>query len=165
MRGGQGHGEGWMERRWGGGERGGWRGDGDGEEDGRGTGWEGWTGDGREGGEGRPRGNRLRMVPQGASSVGGSQVRDVRQTAPWVTSRQGHWDVIRRIMARGRRVSPILQVPWVDIRIFRIDWLHAVQDQRDDNLAPLPNQSWQRPVQGNGGRASIEGVPGARRSR
>ena len=53
-------------------------------------------------------------------------MRDVRQTAPWVTSRQGHWDVIRSIMARGRRVSPILQVPWVDIRIFRIDWLHAV---------------------------------------
>ena len=39
------------------------------------------------------------------------------------------------------------------------------QDQRDDNDAPLPDQSWQRQVQSNGGRASLEGVPGARRSR
>ena len=115
-----------MERRWGGGERGGWRGDGDVEPCLLDRGYKGWNGDGREGGEGRPRGNRFRMVPQGASSVGGSQVRDVRQTAPWVTSRQGHWDVIRRIMARGRQVSPILLVPWVDVRIFRIDWLHTV---------------------------------------
>ena len=54
------------------------------------------------------------------------QVKDVSLTAPWIAARLGHWDVVRRIMELGRPVSPILQAPWCNSRIFRIDWLHAV---------------------------------------
>ena len=54
------------------------------------------------------------------------QVKDVSLTAPWITARLGHWDVVRRIMELGKPVSPILQAPWCNSRIFRIDWLHAV---------------------------------------
>ena len=77
----------------------------------------------------RAEGGRSQRVPQKHSLLNRRfhlQVKDVSLTAPWIAARLGHWDVVRRIMELGRPVSPILQAPWCNSRIFRIDWLHAV---------------------------------------
>ena len=50
----------------------------------------------------------------------------MRAAAPWRTQRLSHWDVIGGIRAKGKPISPLLQAPWVNVRIFRIDWLHVV---------------------------------------
>ena len=54
------------------------------------------------------------------------EVREYGSGAGWRAQRLSHWDVLHRILQSGQRVSPLLQVVWVDICIFRIDWLHAV---------------------------------------
>ena len=53
-------------------------------------------------------------------------MRAVGEDSPWRADRKTHWDTIAGIMRKGYPVNPILQAPWVTTRIFRIDWLHAV---------------------------------------
>ena len=36
-----------------------------------------------------------------------------------------HWELVGRILENGHLVPPLLQAPWVDSSIFRIDWLHC----------------------------------------
>ena len=65
-------------------------------------------------------------------------MRDVGSTAGWRSDRLSHWQVLRRILDEGKRVSPLLQAPWVTTDIFRIDWLHcADQGVTADYLANL----------------------------
>ena len=54
-----------------------------------------------------------------------TQVRDVGSAANWRSDRLSHWQVLQRILASGKTVSPLLEVPWVTTSIFRIDWLHC----------------------------------------
>ena len=53
------------------------------------------------------------------------QVREVGSNAPWRSQPMSHWEVLQRIIDNGRPINPILQVPWVDVEICRIDWLHC----------------------------------------
>ena len=54
-------------------------------------------------------------------------IRDVGLDAPWrqPANRLTHWDVIQRILEKGKRPSPLWNAPWVRSCIFKIDWLHA----------------------------------------
>ena len=36
-----------------------------------------------------------------------------------------HWDVLQRIIDNGLPINQLLLVPWVDVAICRIDWLHC----------------------------------------
>ena len=36
-----------------------------------------------------------------------------------------HWNVLQRILRNGKQINPILLVPWVDVEICRMDWLHC----------------------------------------
>jgi hypothetical protein len=53
------------------------------------------------------------------------QVRDVSLSATWRSQPRSHWQVMAAILENGRRVSPLLQAPWVTTAIVRIDWLHC----------------------------------------
>ena len=53
------------------------------------------------------------------------KVRDCSSNAAWRTSRLGHWDLLKMIRENGQLISPLLQAPWVDTSIFRVDWLHC----------------------------------------
>jgi len=55
------------------------------------------------------------------------QIRQVGADAAWRQNenRMGHWDVVQRILANGKRPSPLWGAPWVTSSIFKIDWLHC----------------------------------------
>ena len=46
--------------------------------------------------------------------------------APWrdATQRMGHWDLMSHVVANGTW-NPIWLVPYINSRVFRIDWLHC----------------------------------------
>ena len=52
-------------------------------------------------------------------------MRDVDDNAAWRSQPLSHDDLIMRIIENGQSVSPLLQVAWVNNRIFRKDWLHC----------------------------------------
>ena len=54
-----------------------------------------------------------------------SEVRDVGSGANWRRDRLTHWQVLQRILESGRPLCPLLEVPWCNVDIFRIDWLHC----------------------------------------
>ena len=49
----------------------------------------------------------------------------MNSSSSWRTSPLSHSDCILRILSKGRKVSPLLQAPWVTNKIFRMDWLHV----------------------------------------
>ena len=49
--------------------------------------------------------------------------------AEWRTSRLTTQQFLARLVERGRKISPIFSVFGVETYLFRVDWLHAV-DQR-----------------------------------
>ena len=55
-------------------------------------------------------------------------LREVGETASWRQdhSRCSHWDMMLRIRANGAQISSLFSAPWVCTSIFKIDWLHAV---------------------------------------
>ena len=55
-----------------------------------------------------------------------SQVHEADDNANWRTSRLTTQDFLKRQMDTGRRISPIFSVFGVEIYLFRMDWLHAV---------------------------------------
>jgi len=60
------------------------------------------------------------------------QVHEADDDAGWRSSRLTTEDFLRRQMETGRRISPIFSVFGVFIYLFRVDWLHAV----DQGVAP-----------------------------
>lgn len=54
-----------------------------------------------------------------------AQLRQVGLDAPWRGTRLGHWELLQRIRARGKRVSPLFGAPWVTSSCFKVDWLHC----------------------------------------
>ena len=55
-----------------------------------------------------------------------SEVADqVGPSAPWRRNRKTWSDVIACIWRSGCRVNPLLQAPYVSLRVIRIDWLHC----------------------------------------
>ena len=46
--------------------------------------------------------------------------------APWRKNRRTTWDLLRTLRANNISPSPLLNAPWVIIEIFRMDWLHCV---------------------------------------
>jgi len=54
------------------------------------------------------------------------QAHDVGMDAPWrdATQRMGHWDLMSHVVANGTW-NPIWLVPYINSRVFRIDWLHC----------------------------------------
>ena len=53
---------------------------------------------------------------------------DVRQpssSASWRTSRLSHWQLLRRQLALGCTISPIMSIPFVQNSIFLQDWQHC----------------------------------------
>ena len=63
---------------------------------------------------------------------------DIGRDAAWRTSRLSHNDVICRMLAKGKTVSPFFSIPYVIIEICRIDWLHCCdQGVAADYLANL----------------------------
>ena len=55
-----------------------------------------------------------------------STLRDVGLDADWRTSRRDTWDLLRALRANGIAVSPLFDAPWVVVEIFKMDWLHCV---------------------------------------
>jgi len=53
-------------------------------------------------------------------------IRQVGLEAPWRTNRCSHYDMLRRILASGAMISKLFSVPWISTSIFKVDWLHAV---------------------------------------
>ena len=51
---------------------------------------------------------------------------DVGTKAPWRLRPKSRYELLADIIDRGHRISPIFEVPWVSSKIFRVDWLHAV---------------------------------------
>ena len=54
-----------------------------------------------------------------------SVVRDVGSSARWRTQPLNHAACLERMLRAGRKVSPLLQAPWVKADLFLIDWLHC----------------------------------------
>ena len=56
------------------------------------------------------------------------QLREVGETASWrdSASRRSHWDMMLRIRSSGANTSSLFAAPWVCTEIFKVDWLHAV---------------------------------------
>ena len=69
----------------------------------------------------------------------GHQVTDCGREAVWRQTRRTHWQLILALLQRKATIAPVLtKAPWCDIRIFRIDWLHTVdQGIAADFLASL----------------------------
>ena len=55
-----------------------------------------------------------------------STLRDVGLDADWRASRRNTWDLLRALRANGITVSPLFDAPWVVVEIFKMDWLHCV---------------------------------------
>ena len=55
-----------------------------------------------------------------------STLRDVGLDADWRASRRNAWDLLRALRANGITVSPLFDAPWVVVEIFKMDWLHCV---------------------------------------
>ena len=53
-------------------------------------------------------------------------LRDVGLDADWRASRRKTWDLLRALRANGITTSPLFDVPWVVVEIFKMDWLHCV---------------------------------------
>ena len=53
-------------------------------------------------------------------------LRDVGLDADWRASRRNTWDLLRALRANGITVSPLFDAPWVVVEIFKMDWLHCV---------------------------------------
>ena len=53
-------------------------------------------------------------------------VREVGLDAGWRQDRCGHYEMLLRIMASGANISTICSIPWIRTSIFKVDWLHAV---------------------------------------
>lgn len=51
---------------------------------------------------------------------------DARATATWRHNRWSHADFIAAQLRAGRKVSPLFTAPGVTTKVFRRDWLHAV---------------------------------------
>jgi hypothetical protein len=65
--------------------------------------------------------------------------------AEWRRDRLSHWELLERIMRLGRRLSPLMEAPGVKSHIFKIDWLHAVdQGAGADFLGNLFFLLWKR---------------------
>ena len=61
------------------------------------------------------------------ATVVGHQVTECGREAVWRRTRRSHWQLIVALLQRGATVPPVLtKALWCDIRIFRIDWLHTV---------------------------------------
>lgn len=52
-------------------------------------------------------------------------MRAVGYDAPWRGTTLSHADLLQRIVEKGRKISPLLEAPWLTKSIFRPDWLHA----------------------------------------
>ena len=46
--------------------------------------------------------------------------------APWRKNRRTTWDLLGMLRANGISPSPLLNAPWITTEIFRMDWLHCV---------------------------------------
>jgi hypothetical protein len=55
-----------------------------------------------------------------------AQLRQVGLDAPWRQQPLSQNELLERCLARGRAISPIFGVPFVTTKVFRVDWLHAV---------------------------------------
>ena len=56
----------------------------------------------------------------------GREVRDVGKDAAWRCKPMAWSDLIAKIFTIKQELNPLLTAPWVNHRIFRKDWLHAV---------------------------------------
>lgn len=67
------------------------------------------------------------------------EVTECGRAAAWRSTRRTHWQLVTAILQRGETISPVLtHTPWCDIRIFRVDWLHTVdQGVAADFMASL----------------------------
>lgn len=56
------------------------------------------------------------------------QVREVGENASWrqPSGRLSHYEFLQRSFEQGLDISPIFSAPWVTTKIFKYDWLHAV---------------------------------------
>ena len=54
------------------------------------------------------------------------QVGECSSAAAWRTNRLGHFQLMERMLASGRPVSPVFTIPWLRSSCFKIDWLHCV---------------------------------------
>ena len=45
--------------------------------------------------------------------------------AAWRTQPLSHMDMLARIRHQGDRINPLLQLPWIETKCFRPDWLHV----------------------------------------
>ena len=61
---------------------------------------------------------RCSCTPEGLRQVG--------LDAPWRQEPLDHWGLLARMLRDGVALSPIWSAPWVRSSIFKIDWLHAV---------------------------------------
>lgn len=52
--------------------------------------------------------------------------RDAAQSAGWREERLSHWDLLQRMVEAGHVPSPLMSAPGVRSYIFKIDWLHAM---------------------------------------
>jgi hypothetical protein len=52
--------------------------------------------------------------------------RDAGQSAKWREERLSHWELLERMVAAGHVPSPLMSAPGVRSHIFKIDWLHAM---------------------------------------
>ena len=53
-------------------------------------------------------------------------LRDVGSDARWRANRVDLWTLLRKLRANNINPSPLFDVPWVTNAIFRMDWLHCV---------------------------------------
>ena len=53
------------------------------------------------------------------------EVKDFASDAQWRRQRLTLWELHERVLRGGKSISPIFRVPWLTLRCFRIDWLHA----------------------------------------
>ena len=51
---------------------------------------------------------------------------DYSSDASWRTSRLNHFQLLERMLASARAVSPVFTIPWLQSSCFKIDWLHCV---------------------------------------
>ena len=50
---------------------------------------------------------------------------DYSSDASWRTNRLNHFQLLERMLASKRAVSPVFTIPWLQSSCFKIDWLHC----------------------------------------